>query len=117
MKKPYFIGIGVNLGVAVPAELYFGTVFNESVRHPFDLLALVYAAPALVLNHILRLGLPFDGPNHSVVLWLSVLMYAAITCLVVLAVRSFERRDGNQQPSAGDSETRAEGAASGTPEK
>ena len=51
-KHPLKTVIVLNLVALILAQLYFGTVFNESVRHPLDLLAMLYASAGLVLNHI-----------------------------------------------------------------
>ncbi len=88
MKKYHLITIIIisNLGAVILALIYFGTVFNESVRNPFDLVAMLYAAPGLILNSVFRLGLPFDGPQHSIVLCLSALVYTTLTGLIVFRV-------------------------------
>lgn len=76
--KKYGIIAGVALGLTVLAELYFGTVFNESIRHVFDIPAMIFVAPGLLLNHCLRLGLPLDGPDHSAVIWISGATYTVL---------------------------------------
>jgi hypothetical protein len=85
MKK-YIISLIINLAAAGSMELYFGTVFNESVRHVFDLPAMLYVVPGLLLNRFFHLGLTFDGPNHSGVIWLSALVYIAITIVLIVIV-------------------------------
>lgn len=92
MRKPYLIALGITLGITVGAELYFGTIFNESVRHILDVPALLFVAPGLLINHLLRLGLPFDGPNHSSIIWISGFVYATITAGAIAVVRAVRNR-------------------------
>jgi len=101
MAKRYYITAGIVLGLTLLAELYFGTVFNESVRHPFDIPALLFVAPGLLLNYFLNLGLSFDGPSHSAVIWLSGLVYATVSAGVVATVRKAWKGCGQQTASAG----------------
>ena len=96
MKK-YIIGLIVNLVAAGSTELYFGTVFNESVRHAFDLPAMLYVAPGLLLNHFFHLKLPFDDPDHSAVIWLSTLVYVVITAGVILTVQPVKKHGSLQR--------------------
>lgn len=79
MIKKYGIIASVVLGLTILAELYFGTVFNESIRHVFDIPAMIFVAPGLLLNHCLRLGLPLDGPDHSAVVWISGAAYTVLS--------------------------------------
>jgi hypothetical protein len=96
MKK-YMITAGVVLGLTVLSELYFGTVFNESVRNIFDVPAMLFVAPGLLLNHFLNLGLPFDGPNHSSVIWISGAVYAGLALGAVAVVQKLRMKLGQQQ--------------------
>lgn len=93
MKK-YGIIAGLVLGLTILAEFYFSTVFNESVRHVFDLPAMLFVAPGLLLNHLLKLGLPFDGPNHSAVIWISGAAYMILSVGVVALVQALRKRRG-----------------------
>jgi len=92
MAKSCYILAGVVLCLTLLAELYFGTVFNESVRHALDIPAMLFVAPGLLLNHLMDLGLSFDGPNHSAVIWLSGLVYAALSIAVVAVVQKVRIR-------------------------
>jgi len=96
MTKRYPIAAGIVLGLTLLAELYFGTVFNESVRHAFDIPALLFVAPGLLLNHFLNLGLSFDGPSHSAVIWLSGLVYATVSIGVVATVQKVRKSRGQK---------------------
>ena len=86
IKVAYAAGLLTNLVVGGVAEIYFSTIYNESLRHLFDLPALLYVAPGLILNHFGKLGLSFDGPNHSGVIWLSTFLYSVLTCVVIWAI-------------------------------
>lgn len=88
MNRGCWIAAGVVLVLTVLAEVYFGTVFNESVRHSLDIPAMLFVAPGLLVNRVLHLGLPFDGPNHSAVIWMSGAVYAMIAIGVVVVVRA-----------------------------
>ncbi len=96
MAKRYYIAAGIVLGLTLLAELYFGTVFNESVRHLFDIPAMLFVAPGLLLNHFLNLDLSFDGSSHSAVIWLSGLVYATVSVGVVVTVQRVWKRCGQQ---------------------
>lgn len=87
MAKSYFIAVGTVLCVTALVQIYFGTVFNESVRHAFDVPAMLFVAPVLLLNYSLNLGLPFDGPDHTAVIWLSGLIYAALSIGLIALMR------------------------------
>jgi hypothetical protein len=99
MAKRYYIAVGIVLGLTLLTELYFGTVFNESVRHPFDIPALLFVAPGLLLNHFLNLDLSFDGPNHSAVILLSGLVYATVSVGIVATVQKVWKRCSQQAAS------------------
>lgn len=92
VMKKYGITAGIVLGLTILAEFYFGTVFNESVRHVFDLPAMLFVAPVLLLNHVLKLGLPFDGSNHSAVIWISGATYMVLTVAVIAFVQTLCKR-------------------------
>jgi hypothetical protein len=92
MAKSCYIVAGVVLCLTVLAEVYFGTVFNESVRHALDIPAMLFVAPGLLLNHLMDLGLSFDGPNHSAVIWLSGVVYGALSIGVVAVVQKVRTR-------------------------
>jgi ABC-type Fe3+-siderophore transport system permease subunit len=96
MKKYHLKTVIVlNLVAVILAQIYFGTVFNESVRNPLDLMFMLYASAGLVLNRVFQLGLPFDGPSHSTVLCLSALVYTSLTFLIVFQVtRSKSKQKG-----------------------
>ncbi len=94
VMKKYGITAGIVLGLTILAEFYFGTLFNESVRHVFDLPAMLFVAPVLLLNHVLKLGLPFDGSNHSAVIWISGAAYMVLTVGVVAFVQTLRKRQG-----------------------
>ncbi len=93
--------VGIVLCLTLFAELYFGMVFNESVRHGLDIPAMVFVAPGLLLNHFMGLGLSFDGPNHSAIIWLSGLLYATVSIGVVAIVRRWRKRRSRQRISDG----------------
>jgi hypothetical protein len=94
--KIYAIVAGVVLVLIVLAEVYFGTVFNESVRHPLDLPAMLFVAPGLLLNKFLHLDLPFDGHSHSAVIWISGGVYAALAAAISALVRTMRKRHSRQ---------------------
>ena len=96
MAKRCYIAVGIVLGLTLLAELYFEHVFNESVRHLFDIPALLFVAPGLLLNHFLNLDLSFDGPNHSAVIWLSALVYATVSVGVIAIARNVWKRRSQQ---------------------
>lgn len=96
MAKHYIMTAGVVFGVTILAELYFGTIFNESVRHIFDVPAMLFVAPVLLLNHLLKLGLPFDGPNYSTVVWLSGTIYGGLAMGAVAMVQALRTKHGRQ---------------------
>jgi len=95
MVKRYYIAAGVVLGLTLLTELYFGMVFNESVRHVMDIPAMLFVAPGLLLNNFIDLGFHFDGPNHSAVIWLSGLVYVAISIGVVAILQKTRKCRGN----------------------
>lgn len=78
MKKRYRNTAITVLGITLVVQFYFATLFNESVRNPFDLLAMLFVAPGLLLNFFLNLGMPFDGVSHSIAIWISGLIYTAV---------------------------------------
>jgi hypothetical protein len=94
--KRYAIVPGVVLVLIVLAEVYFGTVFNESVRHPLDLPAMLFVAPGLLLNKFLQLNLSFDGHSHSAVIWISGGVYAALAAAISALVRTMRKRHSRQ---------------------
>ena len=98
MAKRYYIAAGIVLGLTLLAQLYFGTVYNESISHTLNILALLFVAPGLLLNHFLNLGL---YPDHSAVIWLSGLVYATVSVGVVAAVQKVWKRCGQQAASVG----------------
>jgi hypothetical protein len=100
MAKSYCICAAVVLCVTLLADLYFGKVFNESVRHALDIPAMLFVAPGLLLNYLLRFGLPFDGPNHSAVIWISGVVYAAV-CIGVVAIARKARKNCDRQGACG----------------
>ena len=104
MGKSYYVAVGIVLCLTLFVELYFGTVFNESVRHVLDIPVMLFVAPGLLLNHFMGLGLSFDGPNHSAVIWLSGLLYATVSIGVVGIVRRVQKRRCSQS-NTGDSAT------------
>lgn len=97
----YMLTAASILVLTLLVHLYFATVFNESVQHPLDLLAMLFVVPVLLLSHALHLHLPFDGPGHARVIWLAGVLYAT-TCLIVQAIDHHARKP-REQPTRSQS--------------
>jgi hypothetical protein len=78
VKQPYRNTAITMLCLTLLVQFYFATLFNESVRNPFDLLAMLFIAPGFLINFFLNLRLPFDGANHGIIIWISGFIYTAI---------------------------------------
>ncbi len=95
------IAAGVVLGLTLLVEIYFATVFNESVRHGLDLPAMLFITPGLLMNHFLQLRLPFDGPHHSAVIWISGAVYIMLVIGVMVVVRAVRNPAQRRQDPGG----------------
>jgi hypothetical protein len=93
----------VILCLIILSELYFQTIFNESVRNPLDNLFIIFVAPGLLLDCYLNLKLSFDNSHHSMIILISGLIYAVVG-FVIAAIMQKMRRYYNQKSVLGKGE-------------
>ena len=55
---------------------------------------MLFVAPGLLLNYLLKLGLPFDGPNHSAVIWISGAAYMILAVGAVTLAQALRKHQG-----------------------
>ncbi len=84
---PYGIAAGLIIAIGFLVQWYFDHVFNESVRNTMDLPAMLFVSPGLLFNKFLDLQLPFDGPSHTAIIWLSVILNAFVLFAILFCFR------------------------------
>lgn len=84
MKAYYAVSAPiVALGAVI--QWYLASIFNESVRHGFDVVVLVFVAPGLLVDYGLRLGLGFDSTG---MVWLSACLDVAVAVTIVFIIKT-----------------------------
>jgi len=91
MKKIY-ITVAVSLIFCIISTFHMATGFNESKRHPMDIVVLPYILPAIIINEAIHIGLILDAHNYIPMMLFAFFLNTTCLVIIVLSISYLIRR-------------------------